>query len=160
MTTCWRGEELTGRWEKSRARPVEVLEYAHTEILLHGVVALADKRLPQTFAMNAGEAEEQISRGRICGSYPANDGGKRVSEANPLDRFVSLQDVQAAPEILATAGISTLAWLTHEAEYADDDLTFIAIQNVLVDRPSDENRIYRDEYRRLWPEHAKARNYG
>jgi len=83
-----------------------------------------------------------------------------MSETNPLDRFVRLRDVQDAPDSLLSLGVSSLAWLTHEAEHDGDDLTFIAIQNILMDRSRTENQIYQDEYRRLWPEHAKARNYG
>lgn len=47
-------------------------------------------------------------------------------------------------------GVTTLAKLTHEAEDQEDDLTFLAIQNALEQRPEGERNIYRQEYLRLW----------
>lgn len=77
-----------------------------------------------------------------------------------VHRLVSLFEVQAEPDRIPSLGVTTLAWLTHEAEHEEDDLTFIAIQNAMQDRTPTERKIYADEYRRLWPEHAKARGYG
>jgi hypothetical protein len=51
-----------------------------------------------------------------------------------------------------------LAWIVHEAENANDDITFIAVMNEVERRRLE--RIFNDEYKRLWPEHAKARGYG
>lgn len=76
-----------------------------------------------------------------------------------VEQRVSLREVQAEPGRLLGLGLTSLAWLTHEAEHAEDDLTFIAIQNIMQDRTPVERQIYNDEYRRLWPEHAMARGY-
>ncbi len=73
---------------------------------------------------------------------------------------ITLREIQEKPEKLLCLGVTSLAWLTHEAEHEEDDVTFIAIQNVLETRDSAlEKSIYNDEYRRLWPEHAKFRGY-
>ena len=77
----------------------------------------------------------------------------------PHERLVSLREVQENPWRLLALGITTLAWLTHEAEHDEDDITFIAIQNIMQDRTPIERQIYNDEYSRLWPEHAKVRGY-
>lgn len=94
-----------------------------------------------------------------------NSSGTTEQESNAevagrFDPVVMLRDVQDSPEKLINLGVTSLAWLTHEAEHEEDDLTVIAIQNVLTDRPTPENKMYRDEYMRLWPQHAKSRNYG
>ena len=76
---------------------------------------------------------------------------------------IELPDIQREPERILALGLTSLAWLTHEAEHTDDDLTFIAICNE-VERREIECRgargIWRTEYLRLWPEHARARGYG
>lgn len=71
----------------------------------------------------------------------------------------TLKDVQDRPDLILNQGLTTLAWLTHEAEQEDDDVTFIAIQNILTEKSRTANQIFIDEYRRLWPEHAKARGH-
>lgn len=55
-------------------------------------------------------------------------------------------------------GITTLARLTHCAEDTEDDLTFMAIQNEVEQRPPLEQELYRREYIRLYPVMAKERN--
>lgn len=64
-----------------------------------------------------------------------------------------------APLDVKYLDVTSLAWLTHEAEYLNDDLTFIWIQNEMQVRGELETRLYHDEYKRLWPEHAEARGY-
>lgn len=57
-----------------------------------------------------------------------------------------------------TAGVTTLAKMTHEAECAEDDLMFIAIINEAQLRERERPgfmKIYRDEYMRVWPEMHK-----
>lgn len=53
--------------------------------------------------------------------------------------------------------IAELAWSAHEAEDQEDDLAFIAIMNEIERRGA--WRAFTDEYRRLWPEHARLRGY-
>lgn len=72
----------------------------------------------------------------------------------------TLKEVQDCPELLLHQGITELAWLTHEAEQNNDDLTVIAIQNILTEKSGNENQVFLDEYRRLWPDNAKLHGYG
>lgn len=72
----------------------------------------------------------------------------------------TLKEVQDCPEFLQHQGLTELAWLTHEAEWYDDDLTVIAIQNILTEKSRSENQVFLDEYRRLWPKHENAMRPG
>lgn len=79
-----------------------------------------------------------------------------------LERMVGLRDVQLNPALLDRAGVTTLAWLAHEAECFEpngDDMTMMHIDSVLTARGSREYEIFRQEYMRLWPRHAKQRGY-
>ena len=82
-----------------------------------------------------------------------------IDDTGPTEMHIRLRDVQNNLASLVSLDVSSLAWLTHEAEYADDDLTFVAIQNVLLDRSRTENRIYHDAYIRLWPEAMRKRRH-
>ena len=76
---------------------------------------------------------------------------------------VSLRQVQENPALLHGCGPTSLAWLAHEAESYEpdgDDVTLMHIDSVLMARQPTEYRMFKDEYMRLWPEHAAYRGYG
>lgn len=47
-----------------------------------------------------------------------------------------------------------LAWLVHEAEYQNDDVSMMILADVARHRPD-----FGEVYRGIWPQHAKARGY-
>lgn len=54
------------------------------------------------------------------------------------------------PSEIASAGISTLARLTHEAEETDDDVLLMQVQGALQSRSDAEKSIFREVYLYQW----------
>ena len=100
---------------------------------------------------------------RVTTESPINSGDSATQRTEGShQRMVSLRQVQLNPAILDTLGVTSLAWLAHEAESYEpngDDITMMHIDSVLSARPRGEYEIFRKEYLRIWPEHARARGY-
>lgn len=61
------------------------------------------------------------------------------------------------PELLHNLSIEELAWLAHEAEHDEDDVTQMNIDSLLTN--STETESFLSAYRETWTIHAKFREY-
>lgn len=55
---------------------------------------------------------------------------------------------------LSQLSTDDLAWLTHECEHHNDDVSMGRFNEFLMNRPE-----FGETYRTIWPQHAKARGY-
>ena len=74
-----------------------------------------------------------------------------------LWRLVSASELCEAAETLHLCSLMELAWLSHECEQHNDDVTMCAISEEMEKRP--DRYDFLQHYRSLWPKHAKARGY-
>jgi hypothetical protein len=74
-----------------------------------------------------------------------------------LWRIVSASELCEAAEALHLCSLMELAWLSHECEQHNDDVTMMTISEE-VEKRIDRTR-FAELYRSLWPKHAKARGY-
>lgn len=65
-------------------------------------------------------------------------------------RQFTLREVQLCPDYIQLCLPYSLAWLMHEAEACDDDLTVDAIARRVGEKGWQE--IFLDAYREVWPE--------
>lgn len=84
-------------------------------------------------------------------------GNSSPSHRVPLDGLVSLADFRRAPGCVTCLSCKDLAWLTHEVESEDDDVSFITLMDE-VERRHDW-QAFRDWYIEVWDDHAKFRGY-
>lgn len=70
---------------------------------------------------------------------------------------LSLRLHQDKPELLRNLSIEELAWLAHEAEHDEDDVTQMNIDSLLTN--STETESFLSAYRETWARHAKFRGY-
>lgn len=61
------------------------------------------------------------------------------------------------PQEIASAGISTLARLTHEAEETDNDILLMQVAAVMESRSETERRVYREVYLFQWKQRMDGR---
>lgn len=73
---------------------------------------------------------------------------------------LSLKLYRDQPELLSKLSVEELAWLAHEAELEEDDVTQMhidSLDSLLV--MGDETETFLSAYRATWTKHAKFRGY-
>ncbi len=71
----------------------------------------------------------------------------------------TLAEVQEDPHKLRLMTTTELAHTVHAAENEDDDVTCIAVAQMLAVRGNLAERVFRAAYMELWPQHSENANF-